>query len=709
MINSFLVSLHKTHSGGGCDPHCVFIMMLTFITLHLIHTNEIFGSVSTTTEDRKKLVAWNCDLLQSLEFSEYSLIEVESCQNISSRYHTPILKNSQLIKSKDFQDLQILQCILKSSFYVAYCSYSVISGFRLWNLESQLENVFIKLTQKECENALNQSTLRYMDRNYYNRMKFIDIELSPAKTASGWKVLRGRTDAVEGTCVPESFQFNRNIFPSHVLKMKYDVTINYLPAVLNVKQRLIKINKDLVFPEISSGYFFSPILGNFYWTPIDKGNLTDNLWLEITKGEALIYKPKNNATMPIAVIKTSNRSNFAISLTGQTNLCTLSSCRIGYKSQIADTYLIVYNLLGQSHWPLPLVSGSEVDTLLNLEATTMSIYFQKELRLSNTFDQISFELCLKNRELILSNIKGYVKNVVYKEKNDYDYRYFLRAGSVLYSIKCFKTEAWLRNNDRKCYKDAPINYQATNGSIIQAFLDPLTSIILPNSIISPCNDILPFKLKIKNIDGSTEWVCKNHNGWTRQCTVPKVLEPLHTNLYNSDDKQILTTLYTNDQLSSLSKLQWDNIQTKYDVQTWNNYMDKMITKNENLQPIDQFTKIQKRLNELSYIFDLNFIMKHFIRIILPILITNYIVNVILNLFIGFMQSRQLYKLGGFTTRFVYRCMVTLAKSIFPLSLLMEQKDQHHERCKCNDEEFVDQLIVEIESKERQRFITNLQL
>ena len=134
----------------------------------------------------------------------------------------------------------------------------------------------------------------------------------------------------------------------------------------------------------------------------------------------------------------------------------------------------------------------------------------------------------------------------------------------------------------------------------------------------------------------------------------------------------------------------------------------MITKNENLQPIDQFTKIQKRLNELSYIFDLNFIMKHFIRIILPILITNYIVNVILNLFIGFMQSRQLYKLGGFTTRFVYRCMVTLAKSIFPLSLLMEQKD-HHERCKCNSEEFVDQLIVEIESKERQRFITNLQL
>ena len=92
--------------------------MLTFITLHLIHTNEIFGSVSTTTEDRKKLVAWNCDLLQSLEFSEYSLIEVESCQNVSSRYHTPILKNSQLIKSKDFEDLQILQCILKSSFYL---------------------------------------------------------------------------------------------------------------------------------------------------------------------------------------------------------------------------------------------------------------------------------------------------------------------------------------------------------------------------------------------------------------------------------------------------------------------------------------------------------------------------------------------------------------------------------------------------------------
>ena len=216
-------------------------------------------------------------------------------------------------------------------------------------------------------------------------------------------------------------------------------------------------------------------------------------------------------------------------------------------------------------------------------------------------------------------------------------------------------------------------------------------------------------MRINDLDGSDSWVCKNHNGWTRQCTVPKILEPLHTNLYKSDDKQILTTLYTSNQLESLSKLQWENVQSQYDVQTWNHYMDKMISNNENVQPIDQFTKIQKSLNELSFILNLNFLMKQFIKILLPILITNYIVNVVLNLCIGFMQSKQLYKVGGFTMRFVFRCMITLVGAIFPLNFSLERKEQHHEHCNCNNEDFVDELIVKIESKDRQRFLRNLQL
>ena len=118
----------------------------------------------------------------------------------------------------------------------------------------------------------------------------------------------------------------------------------------------------------------------------------------------MIYIPKDNKTMPIAIMKTGNDSSFAISLTEKTIICLSWSCRETYNTQIRNTHLVIFNITGQSHWPLVIAGGSEIDRLLNLEAVTASLYLNRELRLSNTFERISLELCKRNRETILSNI-----------------------------------------------------------------------------------------------------------------------------------------------------------------------------------------------------------------------------------------------------------------------------------------------------------------
>ena len=691
------------------SPRAMLLISTIYNACNALNPNTT--PVDVTDQDLKRLLAWNCDLQQTLEFSEFSLMRVETCKNVSSNYKKPIKHNGQLIKSKSYEDLDVLECIIKSSFFVAYCSYSLISGFRQWDSQSQLENVHLKLTRSECESAMHNGILKYQDRNYFDNMEFIEIPLSPANTASGWKLLRGQSDAISGTCVPDNFQLGRHSFPSHVLNMKYEVSIKYIPAVFNTEKRLIRINHHTVIPTIEVGSYYSPTLGNYYWESIHQGNLSDALWQEISKGEVMIYFPKDNKTMPIAIIDTSNNSSFAISLTGKTMLCLSWSCRETYKTQIKDTHLVIFSLTGQSHWPLAIVGGSEIDRLISLEAVTSSLYLHNELRLSHTFERISLELCKRNRETILSNIQNYITNVLTQQNTEEtSNRYFIRAGSVLYSIKCLQTIAWLRNNDTYCYEDAPIFYKDKNNDVTGAFLNPISYVITPRSKKVNCNSVLPFKINIMALDGSTEWICKGSSGWTTQCSTPKVLKPMHPgHLYETNDKLIISSLYTSEQLASLTELQWAHVEKEINMKEWEEYMDKIRKNNPNIQPINYFEHLHKKMKAISDLFDLSTLMKYIVKNLLPIVLINYIFNVLINLFGVLMMSRKFYKASGLSIRFVLRCMASILMAMFPLNFTFQGESKTHTDCNCSDDAFIDELVTKIEQKERQRFLSNLRL
>ena len=639
-------------------------------------------------------------------------MRVETCNNISHNYFPPTMFRYQLIQSKQFEDLEVLECVIRSSYFVAYCSYNIFSGFRQWDSNSQLENIYLKLTRTECESAMHSGTLKYMDRLYYGKMKFIEIPLSPKKTASGWMILRGQSDAMSGTCVPDTFQLGRHSFTSHVLSMQYEVSIKYIPAIFNTEKRLIRINEHTIIPTVEEGYYYSPILGNYYWENISNGNLSDTLWLEISKGDVMIYIPKDNKTMPIAIMKTGNDSSFAISLTEKTIICLSWSCRETYNTQIRNTHLVIFNITGQSHWPLVIAGGSEIDRLLNLEAVTASLYLNRELRLSNTFERISLELCKRNRETILSNIQNYITNVLSQQDiESVNNRYFIRSGSVLYSIKCVQTLAFLRNNDTFCYEDAPIFYKNQDDKLVGAFLDPINYVILPRSKRTACNSILPFKINLRAIDGSTEWLCRSSSGWTTQCSTPKVLKPMHPgHLYETNDKIILSSLYTQKQLDTLSGLQWKHIKNEINMKQWEEYMDKVQKNNPNIQPISYFENLHSRMKHISEIFNLSYLMTYILKNILPLILVNYLVNVALNLLSVIIMSRKFYKASGLTMRFVFRCLTSTLLAIFPLNLSQQSANvSDHTTCKCSDDTFIDDLVTKIMEKERQRFLSNLQL
>ena len=116
--------------------------MLFISTLLVFLMNIKIKLLETVSSDASTQVsAWSCNLKDSLQFSEFSLMSVEKCANISSQYSEPITYNGQLIQAKKYQDISVLLCSLKASFYTTYCSYSILTGSRLWNSEGEISDV----------------------------------------------------------------------------------------------------------------------------------------------------------------------------------------------------------------------------------------------------------------------------------------------------------------------------------------------------------------------------------------------------------------------------------------------------------------------------------------------------------------------------------------------------------------------------------------
>ena len=114
-------------------------------------------------EETKQLVAWNCNFM------------------------------GQVVQAKRFEDINVLICEFRASFYTATCSWSMLTGYRQWSTIPAITNTYLQLTRSECENALKTQILKYTDRTYYSKEDFLSIHLicqdNSTCTGSGWRTI----------------------------------------------------------------------------------------------------------------------------------------------------------------------------------------------------------------------------------------------------------------------------------------------------------------------------------------------------------------------------------------------------------------------------------------------------------------------------------------------------------------------------------------
>ena len=95
--------------------------------------------------------------------------------------------------------------------------------------------------------------------------------------------------------------------------------------------------------------------------------------------------------------------------------------------------------------------------------------------------------------------------------------------------------------------------------------------------------------------------------------------------------------------------------------------------------------------------------------LMPIIIINYLFNNLLGIIRLFVTTKKNYNKVGLNSSLIIKSLIGLASALFPIFSIPIQYKNKNIECRCNSEDFVEDLIKKIEDKERQRFLRNLQL
>ena len=647
-------------------------------------------------EKGKKHLGLSCDLRESMQYSQYNRLKVGDCKDISSSYKEGVMRKVQLIQRRRFMDLKVLHCSLSVSMVVSYCSHDFFSGARHWEGNTLVNDQELRLSKAECTNAIKTRVLRYQDREYYGLQRFITIDIPDTGKVSGWRVLRGKITPTKGTCEASSFAIHNDYYPSHTLSMRYSATIQYLDGEVNLLQNAMRVSNLIVISDIAAGSFYHPEAGNFHWDSTDS-NTTTKHWQEISNGTAEIFKPNKPLADPkqsIAIIHTET-SKLAMTLDTSTKICLFHTCRKAYPTNIEGIYLVPIKS-GQNHWDIDKLQGSEASRLTDFQAASNSIFLTQELELGKSFDKISQLLCQRNKEAIEASIGNYIRNkggpshLVYK-------------GSVIYSFPCKDTTVWLTpspTNESTCYESPAIKYQNRNGTISTGFINPVTWLIEHKSPKTSCNDdILEYKIGLRALDYSIEWMCRRKGGWSAECKPPQTIAPLHPGkLYSPNSEIIHTNLYSDEQLRQLDEHQWDKVNRG----TLDSAMEEFLSHGQHTQ-IN--TKMEGILNHIFSRYTpqhgQGFFTKEFEKILLQLFFIWYLVNVFFAAPRRFREARKTYGRGNCGPKLLISLFLCVLKLIIPVVT------QESNNCPCRSLGYKEEVYEFVQNREKDKFLKNL--
>lgn len=698
--------------------------MITNLSAHILLI--LLNTVSSV-----KLLAYDCSMKNGAKFAEVSLLDVAPCNNISARYDEGKKTEIQILQEIKTKAIEMNHCQLRVSIETAYCGKGVYS--RVWNGIERLSNEPVRVTEEQCSDAFITKKLKFDDNGRFaSKGSEISVDLRDDLTGDGVIMLRGNESLTESYCTSDKFTFLREIYTSHLLRLKYHAVVQRKTGILHFKKRKIMLTENLATHRIYDGKTYDTKHGSFFWNPIILSDQDCHGHVEVMKASGTIYKPKKangtNSNTIILIIPdgTETKTKFlkgrltkvtehlgrqlAITLNEKIKICGKN----GYTTHIPEIKII---LSKDRHSMLKIdeITGNDVDKLINLKATLGSTYLSSELRTSASFDTVAKSLCEQSRSQIFAKLAQYGDR---HRKDNMDTRlkgkHIIQSGSMLYMLNCQKTTVTLRKNESKCFEDVPVIF--TNNltkAEVNLFLNPITYNLKPSSRAVECSTIIPNKFGLIKENGKRIWICLTPKVMAGSasggCQPPPQLQPLQIDPFFSPNMHAIdASLYNNDQLAAIDEKQWDDTYEVSSVTEFvrlmgdSNSKDQRDTKRSITNLMENIMKNSKN-KVIEGLFPTFFkVIIYIIENLYNLMLISFTLNVLHGIICWGIRTYKMYKQEkGISCKMI----LTLTGGLFLATIPLKQS------CKCDDDEFLVKLKTDIanaiKEDERKLFINKI--
>ena len=470
-----------------------------------------------------------------------SNIDLKECDQSSSAHQDIGIYNLEVIKEIKQPTISLYNCKVEIVPEIGYCGDD---GWYTYKYSGKdLDPYNIGLTKEECQLLVQRQEVTIL-LTYGTVTTNLTVKGNNRWAVTSKKTLIG-TVKFDASCRGKTLVDHTGVKRENLI---YGARVS-TTALLYTGTYLKATNKIVVkglihFEATQSGQFEEPTLGTFFYNYTDIPSSECEFFRSVYRGKGNWFKSNRTNGLDLVRIRDNQQNSLmTFLLTNATLVCG----RQGYATTEDNFYIIMYQDKPYRSEAKDIVAGdiTDNDQIVNRFRT---LHFDVNTLIEKDFWEISLKICesekrqMTNYISILGNKFGEASGAI----NAYIVgTQILNQGAASYIIAGNEMNATVRRIN-ECCEELPIFLNIKDGSKIEVYSDPRTSIIKPYCSPRACDDVFPYVYHVETY--------QSQNNPTKTLFLCTTNSPSISICQNSFDKLSVPNLRSKTHISESFKL-----------------------------------------------------------------------------------------------------------------------------------------------------------
>ena len=419
--------------------------------------------------------------------------DIEQCRSESAT-QTKTQVQAKLLKFDKKPKIPVLHCSLKIEGSTLYCGTD--GAYTYTYPGKPIEPQWMHITRDQCNQLVHgkQIAVNYVygslkgQLNITTRRRGVN---TISKTVLGQRYNNGA--CIGGAMVDNNDQlYSRMIYDIKIEAMSRQIEAEYSP-----QSGLLTIPGEVHLTPMTSGVTSDRDLGQFFYNASHLPNDTCQQYKELWSGSAEIMKPKGTTEDIIIFRDPKGHIKVSLSMREKVQICNLT----GFETQEEGISVLILNKSTiapkfERATTLEYTREDRVNTRFS------TLYFDLSLSLQKDFRTTLFQICEARKLLLLhhlSTISAGFNTAIIDPSNAPSGVETLVRGAMTYVLAGNPMTAKIREH-RHCCNELAITLTLGNGTSINVFADPRTSVIKPYCTFRICDRSFPYVYQIRVIN-----------------------------------------------------------------------------------------------------------------------------------------------------------------------------------------------------------------